>query len=143
MTAPKPHSAGWYPDPSNPGRQRYFDGIAWTDVAIDDANKPAANGKPDSDGISRATAIAVGVCVLSGIGLVMSMQSTSLLNGTGNIWLGVALTAAGLAIAFFLRAESWVRTVAAVILVIAVFSAGYMEKQLSDKRDEIAHMFGQ
>lgn len=132
----KPTDRGWYPDPEIPGAQRYFDGIDWTDATA--PNPPATQA-----GISRSTATAVGVCVLSGIGLVMSLQSTSLMNGTGNIWLGVALTAAGLAIAFFLRADTWVRTVAAVVLVIAVFSAGYMEKRLSDKRDEISHMFNQ
>jgi Protein of unknown function (DUF2510) len=29
MKAPTP-DAGWYPDPENPTRQRYWDGIAWT-----------------------------------------------------------------------------------------------------------------
>ena len=36
------------------------------------------------------TAVGIGVVILGIIGLVMSMQSTSLMNGTGNIWLGVA-----------------------------------------------------
>jgi hypothetical protein len=33
-TAPLPHAtpaAGWYPDPSSPGRQRYWSGVAWTE----------------------------------------------------------------------------------------------------------------
>ena len=45
------------------------------------------------------------------------------------------------AAAFFLRADSWVRALAAILLVGAVFNAAYMEKQLSDKRNEIARMF--
>lgn len=85
--------------------------------------------------------MAIGVCALSGIGLVMSMQSASLMTGTGTIWTGAGLAAAGLAAAFFLGAEKWVRGLATVALVAAVFSAGYMEKQLSDKRNELSRMF--
>lgn len=33
--------AGWYPDPSNPAQQRYWDGAAWTD-----ATAPAAPAAP-------------------------------------------------------------------------------------------------
>ena len=34
----------------------------------------------------QPAAIAIGVLILCGIGLVMAMRSTSLLNGTGTIW---------------------------------------------------------
>lgn len=32
-SSPTPASAGWYPDPQNPGQQRYWDGTAWTATA--------------------------------------------------------------------------------------------------------------
>lgn len=32
MTASSP--AGWYPDPSGAPGQRYYDGVAWSDVAV-------------------------------------------------------------------------------------------------------------
>ena len=155
-----PETKGWYPDPDNPGMQRYFNGIAWTDVT-DEADIPAPGGKKAflnedyaplgprqaddvtssrNTGASQKTAVAIGVCVLSGIGLVMSMQSTSLIGGTGTIWTGVGLTAAGMAAAFFLGAEKWVRVVASALLVLAALSAGSMEKQLSDKRNELSRM---
>ena len=55
----------------------------------------SAPEKENSGGISKDTAIAVGVCILSGIGLLMSMQSASLLTGTGQIWIGVGVAGAG------------------------------------------------
>lgn len=89
----------------------------------------------------RRTAIAIGVCVLLGIGVVMSMQSVSLLTGTGPIWIGVGFVAAGTAVAFFLGAAKWVRVLAVVLLALSLFNGFYMEKQLSDKRDELSRVF--
>ena len=81
------------------------------------------------------------MCVLVAIGLVMSMQSVSLLTGTGPVWTGVGVVAAGTAVAFFMRATKWVRVVAALCLAFSLFNAFYMEKQLSDKRNEISQIF--
>lgn len=89
----------------------------------------------------RRTAVAIGVCVLVGIGLVMSMQSASLLTGTGPIWTGVGFVAAGTAVAFFLGAAKWVRVVASLLLALSLFNGLYMEKQISDKRDELSRVF--
>lgn len=128
MTAPSP-APGWYPDPSDPTRQIYWDGTAWS--------RPAA---PDSSN-NRSRAVAIGVCVLVGIGLVMSMQSVSLITGSGPVWTGVAVVAAGTALAFFMRAPKAVRIIAALVLALAVANALYIENQLSQKRNEITHMF--
>lgn len=54
---------------------------------------------------------------------------------------GVA--AAGTAVAFLMGATNGVRVVAALCLGLSLFSAFYMEKQLSDKRNEISQMFDQ
>lgn len=86
-------------------------------------------------------AVAVGVCVLVVIGLVMSMQSASLLTGSGTIWTGVGLVAAGTAVAFFMRAATWVRVLAAILLALSLVNAGYMEYQMNEKRNELQHMF--
>ena len=75
------------------------------------------------------------------VGLVMSMQSTSLLDGTGTIWLGVAVVAAALAASLFLDGPPWVRLVAALMLVLALGSALYVENQLHKQRIEITEMF--
>jgi Domain of unknown function (DUF4352)/Protein of unknown function (DUF2510) len=56
MTAP-----GWYPDPSDPSRQRYFDGKAWTEnYALFGAPIPGS-GKPAKPGVSRGMKIGLGV----------------------------------------------------------------------------------
>ena len=89
----------------------------------------------------KKTGVSLGVVVLGIVGLVMSMQSTSLLNGTGTIWLGVALVAAALAASFFLGGATWARVVAAIMLALALFSAFYMEDQMNKKRAEITQMF--
>lgn len=131
MTAPPNPQPGWYPDPLNPGKQIYWDGATW--------RQPV--GVPSDSGKGKKTAVAIGVCVLVVIGLVMSMQSVSLLTGSGPVWTGVGVVAAGTAVAFFLGAASWVRVVASLLLVVALANGFYIEKQLSDKRHEMTHVF--
>ncbi|MGV0693117.1 DUF2510 domain-containing protein [Mycobacterium paraintracellulare] len=128
MTAPSP-APGWYPDPSDPTRQIYWDGTAWRGPAAPDYSN------------NRNRAVAIGVCVLVGIGLVMSVQSVSLLTGSGPVWTGVAVVAAGTALAYFMRAAKGVRVVAALVLALSVANALYIENQLSQKRNEMTHMF--
>jgi hypothetical protein len=58
MTQPR---AGWYPDPSDPSRQRYFDGQAWSEnYAPFGATKPGV-GQPAKPGMSRGVKIGLGV----------------------------------------------------------------------------------
>lgn len=75
------------------------------------------------------------------IGLLMSMQSVSLLTGSGPVWTGVAVVGAGVAVAFFMGAAKGVRIVAAVLLAVALINAFYIENQLSQKRSELTHAF--
>jgi hypothetical protein len=124
---------GWYPDPSDPRKNIYWNGTAWSG--------PPPQTEADNSSISKKTAVAVGVSVLVAIGLVMSMQSVSLLSGSGPIWTGVGVVAAGTAVAFFMRATKAVCIVAALCLAFSLFNAFYMEKQLSDKRNEITQIF--
>jgi multidrug transporter EmrE-like cation transporter len=128
MTEPSP-APGWYPDPSDPSRRIYWDGTAWSGPARADTST------------SKKTAVAIGVCVLVVIGLVMSMQSVSLITGSGPVWTGVGVVAAGTAAAFFMRAATWVRVVAVLVLVVCVANGLYIENQLSQKRNEISRMF--
>ncbi|MBP2454648.1 DUF2510 domain-containing protein [Mycolicibacterium lutetiense] len=133
MNAPNP-APGWYPDPSDPENRIYWNGAAWSGPA----SGPTA---PDKANNGKQAAVAAGVCVLVVIGLVMSMQSVSLLTGSGPVWTGVAVVAAGTAVAFFLGAAKWVRIVAAVLLALALVNAIYIENEMSNKRNEISRMF--
>jgi hypothetical protein len=127
----QPATAGWYPDPSGAPRQRYFNGMQWTDACTPSADDVAPR---------KRTAISLGVIVLGVVGLVMSMQPTSLMNGTGSIWLGVVIAAVALAASFFLGGATWVKVVASILLAVALFSALYMEHQMTEKRTEISQM---
>jgi len=131
MSQPAP---GWYPDPSDPSRNIYWDGTAWSQPAVDQpqTNKSSPNKK---------TAVSIGVLILSAIGLFMTMQSVSLFSGTGSIWTGVAVIAAGAAMSYFLGAAKWARVIALVCLVFGLLNAFYIEKQMSDKRNEISQIF--
>jgi O-antigen ligase len=81
------------------------------------------------------------VLILAGIGLIMSMQSVSLFSGTGTLWTGVGLAAAGTAAAFFLGAAKWARVIAALCLVVALAATVFMEQQMNEKREEISAIF--
>lgn len=129
MNAPQP-APGWYPDPSKPGKQIYWDGAAWSG--------PVA---PDNSDKHKRTAVAVGVCVLVIVGLAMSMQSVSLITGSGPVWTGVAVVAGGTALAFFLRAATWVRVVAVLVLALSLANALYIENEMDKKREELTHIF--
>jgi hypothetical protein len=142
VTPPSP-APGWYPDPSNPGRQIYWNGTAWS-------GPPQSAGAPnfvpaappaDDSSDSRKKAVSIGVGVLAVIGLFMSMQSVSLMTGSGPVWTGVAVVGGATALAFFLRGAKWVRVVACILLAISVVNAFYIENELSHKSDEITHVF--
>jgi len=56
MTAP-----GWYPDPSDASRQRYFDGKSWTENYAPFGAPTPAVGQPAKPGMSRGMKIGLGV----------------------------------------------------------------------------------
>jgi hypothetical protein len=128
-----PPAPGWYPDPSGSSGQIYWDGTAWSVPA-----EPAGSAK---SGDTKNTAVAVAVYVLVGIGFVMSIQPVSLVTGPGLMWTGVAVMAGGIAVAWFMRAANWVRVIAVALLAFSLVNACYIEKQLSDKRTELTHIF--
>lgn len=114
---------------------RYWNGAEWSATPVPAAPPPASATN------SKSAAVAAGVCVLAAVGLVMSMQSVSLMSGSGLVWMGVALVAGSVAVAFIMGAPKWARVGAAVVLVLALGNGFYIEDQMNKKRNEITHMF--
>jgi hypothetical protein len=52
---------GWFPDPSDPSRQRYFDGRVWTENYAPIGPPPQAVGPSAKPGMSKGAKIALGV----------------------------------------------------------------------------------
>ncbi|MDT5154888.1 MAG: hypothetical protein QOI01_6621 [Mycobacterium sp.] len=53
--------AGWFPDPSDPSRQRYFDGRVWTDSYAPFGAATPGNFQPAKPGMSRGMKIGLGL----------------------------------------------------------------------------------
>jgi beta-lactamase regulating signal transducer with metallopeptidase domain len=70
----------------------------------------------------------------------MSLQSVSLLTGTGLVWTGAALTVAGLIVGAFLARKVWLTVVLVLLAALAVSSAAYDEVQLSHKRHQLEQL---
>jgi hypothetical protein len=76
MTAP-----GWFPDPSDPSRQRYFDGKAWTENYAPFGGATPVFGQPAKPGMSRGMKIGLGLgaaaLALIALGSVGNSDETS------------------------------------------------------------------
>ncbi len=99
MTAP-----GWFPDPSDPRRQRYFDGRAWTENYAPFGPPAQAVGQPSKTGMSSGLKIGLGVgavilalIVLGSIGNSGKNSSTSSNTGsmTGTVNVAPTTTKSG------------------------------------------------
>lgn len=79
-----PHApAGWYPDPTNEGKLRRWDGTGWTDdFAAETPLEPAEPSPPEPNPKRRPTWLlpVVAVAVL-GLGAVAVLGATGVLNG--------------------------------------------------------------
>lgn len=107
MTTPPATPPGWYPDPSGPGSQRYWDGSQWTGQTAPLAGAGMAAGGPIPPG-SRTEPLAIWSLVLSlagilcGVGAIAGVVCGHLAlsgikrNGTG----GRGLAIAGLVIGY-------------------------------------------
>ena len=84
MSQPPTPAPGWYPDPSNPSAQRYWDGAAWGPTA------PLAAYPPPRAEPARFT-IHYGFAVLAALSLIgtlffgIPMLSTASDHGTGGV----------------------------------------------------------
>jgi hypothetical protein len=133
--APPPPAAampppGWYPDPTMAQTQRYWDGAKWGDHVAPMQNTTAST--------SGSSALLVGVILAAGaIGFIMSIQSASLLTGTGTIWTGVAIVVGAGILGFIVKAPTWVRVLVGIAVLVSIANAVSVEQQLDEKRQEI------
>ena len=70
MTQPTP---GWFPDPSDPSRQRYFDGRAWTEDYAPFGAPATRNSPPSKSGMSRGGKI--GLWLVGAVVLLIAIGS--------------------------------------------------------------------
>jgi uncharacterized protein DUF2510 len=124
--------AGWYPDDN--GVLRFWDGRAWTGHAHYAPAQQQDRTLPLVGGLTAGVLIIVGV--------VCNIQSVSLLSGSGIVWVGTALAVAGAVVAVAVpRVRTWVKVIAVIAALITVANGVYVEHQLSQKRDQLEHIF--
>jgi len=116
----------------------YWDGTSWSRPQNLPPSPPLPRQQEplDHSGLSKKASAAIGVCILAAVGLFITMQSVSVY-GTGSLWFGVGMVAAGAAASFFLGAPTWVRVIAIMCLVFSLFNGVYLEKKVFDMRDAI------
>lgn len=135
-----PPGPGWYPDAQQPGQIRWWDGSQWTVHTQQPA--PVAAARPIAEQQHAAAGVTLGVLALAIIGgYLANFTDVSLLTGTGEVWLGVALTVVAAIAAFVLRrwARLWLRIVAVIIVALSIASGAYDEVQLQHKRDQLSN----
>lgn len=143
MTQGQTAPAGWYPHPEMASTLRYWDGQAWTEHIAPAASKPSAPAPLVAPQAAKQSQIVAALVMVGGVvGLVMSMQSASLLTGTGGLWTGVAIACAAAIASLVMRDSTprWARVVAVVLAVVAIVNVSYVESQLEAKRQEITNL---
>lgn len=141
MTSDKQNAKapGWYRHPSMADTQRYWDGQGWTDHIAPIGASPERPGAPTQPN----QLVTVSLLAASVIGVIMAMQSASLLTGTGTQWTGAAIAiAAGIA-SYVLRRSvpGWLRAICVVAAIFALINVVYLEQQLEERRDDLSEIF--
>ena len=126
-SVPSAAPAGWYPDPQNPGQQRYWDGSAWAAAAAPPA--PAAPGVAHVAGPTTSTNAIVGlvlaivswvVCpiIAAIVALVLAHSSDKEIKASGGMVGGAGLNTAT-------RIIAWINIGVSIVagLVIAALAA--------------------
>lgn len=136
MTEQSP-AEGWYPVDEHTERR-------WTGTAWSDATRPRQTAPITAPAVAQGKSplVTAGIIAASIVGLVLSLQSASLLTGTGMIWTGVAIAVAATAFAFILKARRWVKVVVVIVALIGIANAVSVESSLADLREEISNDLG-
>ena len=130
---------GWYPHPSMANTRRYWNGEAWTDHIAPMDTPPPLSSRPNPQ------SQLVIVCILAGsiVGLIMALQSASLLTGTGTQWTGAGIAIATGIATYVLRSSipTWLRIISVTAALLALGHVLYLEDQLDQTREEITQLF--
>ena len=129
--------AGWYPDPDDPSRNRYWDGRIWTPGPP--AASPAATSRSQEatlgEAVSRvslAAAIAFGGLALVVIGSIGPWATTPLSSAAGTDGDGkIALVLAFVGLLFIIRAgvSRAFRAVGLLVLALGIYDAIHIHQK--------------
>lgn len=95
---------------------------------------PASGDSPSHAGKGWAIAAVV---VLIVIGLIVGYQPVSLLSGDGILYVGLAMTAGAVIVAFATRLGGWTKIVAVVAVVAVGANVGVVEHEMAQRRQQI------
>jgi peptidoglycan/LPS O-acetylase OafA/YrhL len=103
--------------------------------------EPVEDEFVDEGSFTRERLAEAGVAAAAVVGVVLSMQSVSLITGAGIIWAGAAVALAAFVVAYILRLPYRTLIASGVVAAICVACVAYDEAQLNDKRQEISQLF--
>lgn len=105
--------------------------------------KQTASTSPQSVSAATSQIAAAFIVASSIVGVILSMQSVSLMTGTGILWTGAALAFAAAVAGLVMRSftPAWARIVAILAAALAIYAAVSMEMQMEERRSEIRSNF--
>lgn len=138
-TTPPP---GWYADPELASGERYWRGDHWgperRERAADHLSQPPAPPTAQSASGQSSAPWAVAISLsLAVIGLIVGYQPVTLLSGSGILYVGLALAAGGVVLAFAMHLRTWLKVITAIAVLLVVANIVTVEHSLNQKRHEI------
>jgi hypothetical protein len=150
--------AGWYPDETTPGTERFWNGSRWMEasretIPIGPARPLLPEGPPIGPRSGRHSAlmeparapqsnqtarlVISGALILAVIGIVIEAQPVSLATGGGTLYTGLALAAGAVALAFIMKARLWLRILTAVVVLLCIANCVSTQHDLNNRRDQL------
>lgn len=138
-TTPPP---GWHADPEVASGERYWHGDHWgperRERAADRLSQPPPPSTTQTATAQANTTWAVAISLaLAVVGLVVGYQPVTLLSGSGILYVGLAIAAGGVVLAFAMHLKTWLKIVTAIAVLLVVANIVTVEHSLSQKRHEI------